>query len=65
VTAAQRGDGGRARVLAHGYPLQPRALGALVSALAEQFGIAPDLHALGRIQLDADGCLGAPDTPLH
>ncbi len=65
VTAAQRGDGGRARVLAHGYPLQPRALGALVSALAEQFGIAPDLHALGRIQLDADGCLGAADTPLH
>ena len=65
VTAAQRGDGGRARVLAHGYPLQPRALGALVSALAEQFGIAPDLHALGRIQLDADGRLGAPDTPLH
>lgn len=65
VTAAQRGDGGRARVLAHGYPLQPRALGALVSALAEQFGIAPDLHALGRIQLDAEGQLGAPDTPLH
>jgi hypothetical protein len=65
VTAAQRGEGGRARVLAHGYPLQSRALGALVSTLAERFGIAPDLHALGRIQLDADGHLGAPDTPLH
>lgn len=65
VTVAQRGDGGRARVLAHGYPLQPRALGALVTALAEQFGIAADLHALGRIHLDADGGLGAPDTPLH
>ena len=65
VTAAQRGEGGRARVLAHGYPLQPRALGALVTALAERFGVAPDLHALGRIQLDANGALGAPDTPLH
>jgi hypothetical protein len=65
VTAAQRGEGGRARVLAHGYPLQPRALGALVTALAARFDVAADLHALGRIQLDANGALGAPDTPLH
>lgn len=65
VTVAQCGDGGLARVLAHGYPLQPRALGALVSALAGQFGTAPDLHALGCIQLDADGRLGAPRTLLH
>ena len=40
-------------------------LGAAVTALAERFGIAADLHALGRIQLAADGGLGAPDTPLH
>lgn len=65
ITVAQRGDGGRARVLAHAYPLQPRALGAAVEALAKRYAIAPDLHALGRIVLDADGQLGAPDTPLH
>jgi hypothetical protein len=65
VTVAQRGDGGRARALAHAYPLQPQALGPLVAALAERYGIAAELHALGRIVLDADGHLGAPDTPLH
>ncbi|AND70502.1 hypothetical protein ATSB10_30480 [Dyella thiooxydans] len=65
VTVAQRGDGGLARVLAHGYPLQPQALGPLVTTLAERFDLAPDLHALGRIHLDAAGRLGAPDTPLH
>lgn len=65
VTVAQRGDGGRARVLAHGYPLQPRALGALVAALAAHYGIEAELHALGRIVLDTDGQLSAPDTPLH
>jgi hypothetical protein len=65
VTLAQRGEGGRARVLAHGYPLHPKALGPLVAALADHYGIAPDLHALGRILLDADGQLGAPAEPLH
>ncbi|WP_430392053.1 hypothetical protein [Dyella sp. 20L07] len=65
VTLAQRGDGGRARVLAHGYPLHPKALGPLVADLAERFAVAPDLHALGRIQLDSDGLLGAPAEALH
>ncbi|RAO78266.1 hypothetical protein [Dyella jiangningensis] len=65
VTVAQRGDGGHARVLAHGYPLHPKALGPLVAALADQYGIAPDLHALGRIVLDTQGQLGAPSEPLH
>ena len=65
ITVAQRGEGGRARVLAHAYPLQPRALGALARRWPRSYGIAPDLHALGRIVLDADGQLGAPDTPLH
>ncbi|RDI99174.1 hypothetical protein DVT68_11925 [Dyella solisilvae] len=65
VTLAQRSGGGRARVLAHGYPLHPNALGPLVSELAERHGIAPDLHALGRIELDADGQLSAPVQPLH
>lgn len=65
ITVAQRGPAGRARVLAHGYPLQPAALGPLVTALAERFGIASDLHALGRIQLDESGLLSAPPVALH
>ena len=65
VTVAQRGDGGRARVLAHGYPLHPQALGPLVANLADRYGIVPDLHALGRILLDPEGQLGAPAEALH
>jgi hypothetical protein len=65
VTLAQRGDGGRARVLAHGYPLHPKALGPLVTELAERHGVSPDLHALGCILLDAEGQLGAPAQALH
>ena len=65
VTVAQRGEGGQARVLAHGYPLHPRALGPLVAALADQYNIAPDLHELGRILLDDQGRLGAPSESLH
>lgn len=65
VTLAQRGEGGRARVLAHGYPLQPRALGPLVAALAERSGIPAELHALGRIVLDEQGRLAAPAELLH
>ena len=65
VTLAQRGENGRARVLANGYPLQPRALGPLVAALAERSGIPAELHALGRIVLDESGRLGAPAELLH
>jgi hypothetical protein len=65
ITVAQRGPGGRARALAHAYPLQPAALGSLVTLLADRFGTASDLHALGGIQLDEHGLLGAPTTALH
>lgn len=65
ITVAQRGEAGRARVLAHGYPLQSAALGPLVTTLADRFGAASDLHALGKIQLDEHGSLGAPATALH
>lgn len=65
VTVAQRGDGGHARALAHGYPLQPQALGPLLARLADHYGIAAELHAAGRIVLDGDGRLGAPATALH
>jgi hypothetical protein len=65
ITVAQRGPGGRAHVLAHGYPLHPGALGPLVTSLADRFGAAGDLHALGRIQLDEQGQLSAPAVALH
>ncbi|RDS81342.1 hypothetical protein [Dyella psychrodurans] len=65
ITVAQRGPAGRARVLAQGYPLHAAALGPMVTTLADRFGIASDLHALGRIQLDENGHLGAPATALH
>jgi hypothetical protein len=65
VTVAQRGEGGNARVLAHGYPLQPQALASLLALLADRYDIAAELHALGRIMLDERGRLGAPATALH
>ena len=65
VTVAQRGDGGRAHLLAHGYPLQPRALPPLQAVLAERYGCAAELQAPGRIVLDEQGRLAAPATPLH
>jgi hypothetical protein len=65
LTVAQRGDGGMARALAHGYPWQPQALGPLLALLADRYGIAPELHALGRVVLDKRGQLGAPAAALH
>jgi hypothetical protein len=64
ITVAQCGAG-RARVLAHAYPLQPAALGPLLAALADHFGSTSDLHALGHIQLDENGRLSAPSQALH
>lgn len=64
-TVAQRSAGGRAKVLAHAYPLQSAALGPLAAILADHFGAASDVHALGQIQLDENGLLNAPDTPIH
>jgi hypothetical protein len=65
ITVAQRGEHGIARTLAHAYPLQPQALGSLLALLAERYGIAGELHALGRIALDDNGELGAPIALLH
>jgi hypothetical protein len=65
ITVAQRGDGGHARALAHGYPLQPQALGSLLARLTDQYGIVAELHASGRIVLDTTGRLGAPAAALH
>ena len=65
VSVAQRGAGGVARMLAHGYPLRPQALGPLLAVLADHYAIPGELHALGRVWLDAEGGLGAPATALH
>jgi hypothetical protein len=64
VTAAQPGAGGRPRLLAHGYPLAPQALGPLVAVLAARYGIEPALHAQGRVVIDAAG-LAAPAAVRH
>lgn len=65
VTVAQPAAADRARVLAHGYPLQPHALGLLLRRLADQYGIASELDAMGRVVLDDAGELGVPPAVLH
>jgi len=65
ITVAQRGEGGRNRALAHGYPLQPQALGPLAALLADRYGIPAMLQSLGGIVFDETGALGAPPTALH
>ncbi|UPG85591.1 hypothetical protein L2Y94_20215 [Luteibacter aegosomatis] len=64
VTVAQPVPG-KARVLAHGYPLAPGALGPLLDALVERYGAAAEVRTLGRMMLDADGRLDAPAPALH
>lgn len=64
ITVAQRGEGGRARVLAHAYPLQPQALNPLLTLLAERYDTATALPR-GPITLDPQGGLSAPATTLH
>jgi hypothetical protein len=59
VTAAQTDAHGQPHLLAHGYPLEPPALGSLVAVLAARYGIEPALHAQGRVVLDEHG-LSAP-----
>ena len=65
VTAAQASGPGRVRVLAHGYPLRPQALGPLLRRLAGRHGGAGELQALGRIVLDEGGALAAPAVAAH
>lgn len=65
VTVAQRSAGGAARVLAHGYPLRPEALGPLLATLTDRYTTHGSVQALGRVWLDARGGLGAPDALLH
>lgn len=64
VTVAQP-SAGKARILAHGYPLAPSALGPLLDALAGRYDATPHLHTLGKILLDANGALDAPAAALH
>jgi hypothetical protein len=65
ITLAQRGEGARARALAHGYPLHPRGLGPLLALLSDRFGIDGELHAMGRVMLDERGQLAAPGESIH
>jgi hypothetical protein len=60
VTVAQPRPGDAPCVLAHGYPLQPQALGPLLQQLAAQYGTAAELDTRGKVVLDAAGGLGAP-----
>jgi hypothetical protein len=65
ITVAQPGAGS-VRVLAHGYPLAPPALAALVATLAGRYGSTEEIQALGRIWLDSHGALAAPPAAaLH
>lgn len=65
VTVAQASAPGRVRVLAHGYPLQPRGLGPLLQRLVELPGVTGEVQALGRVVLDQDGALAAPPASAH
>jgi hypothetical protein len=65
VTVSQPGVAGRTRPLAHGYPLQPQAMGPLLALLSDRYGIPAELHSLGRVMLDENGQLSAPPTVLH
>ncbi len=60
VSVAQPRPDGAPRMLAHGYPLQPQALGPLLQQLAAQYGTAAELDTRGQVVLDAAGALGAP-----
>lgn len=64
ITVAQPAPG-KARVLAHGYPLAPDALAPLLDALVQRYGATAEVHALGRVLLDAEGALTAPAPSVH
>lgn len=66
VTVAQHGaDSKSPRLLAHGYPIKPRSLGAMLAMLADRYGCAAELQAPGHVVLDADGHLAVPAVALH
>lgn len=65
VTVAQLGTGAEPRVLAHGYPMKPRALGSLLALLADRYGCAAELQAPGRVVLDAACHLSVPAASVH
>lgn len=64
LTVAQR-SGGQPHLLAHGYPLDARALPSLRAVLAGRYGGAPELEPLDGLWLDDEGRLTAPATALH
>jgi len=64
ITVAQPVPG-RPRILAHGYPLAPDALAPLLETLATRYDTPGEVHALGKVMLDAEGALTAPSPMLH
>ncbi|QWT19734.1 hypothetical protein KPL74_18530 [Bacillus sp. NP157] len=64
ITVAQPVPG-KARVLAHGYPLEPNALVPLLEAMATRYGTDSELQTLGRLMLDERAQLTAPAPSLH
>ncbi|HEY4294807.1 hypothetical protein [Luteibacter sp.] len=64
ITVAQPAPG-KARVLAHGYPLAPDALAPLLDAMVERYDATAEIHALGKVLLDAEGKLSAPAPVVH
>ncbi|KJV28430.1 hypothetical protein VI08_16815 [Luteibacter yeojuensis] len=64
VTVAQPAPG-KARVLAHGFPLEPNALAPMLEALASRYRTEPAVHTLGRMLLDEHGGLTAPAPSVH
>ena len=65
ISVAQHETGGIVRILAHGYPLRPHALGPLRVALVGHYAAVGNMHQVGRVWLDANGGLGAPAIALH
>jgi hypothetical protein len=65
ITVAEADAGARPRVLAHGYPLAPDALPAMLAALDAAYGVADDITDLGQIVLDDERRLGAPPAAVH
>lgn len=65
VTVAETGASATPRVLAHGYPLAPDALPALLAALDARYAVAADVTDLGQLVLDDERRLSVPPAAVH
>jgi hypothetical protein len=65
VTVAETGASAMPRVLAHGYPLAPDALPALLATLDARYNVAADVTDLGQLVLDDQRRLSVPPAAVH